>query len=117
MSNTQLKAAKNVQAQLLPRDRPAVPGYRFLDYYQAANEIGGDYYGYFKFPDGRIAVAVADVCGKGLPAALTMAELSSEVRRSLETEPSLKQAMSQLRSGAPITVGNSMWTYPTKVSA
>ena len=81
-----LAAAVEVQAGLLPRKRPVIAGYSFWERYQPALEVGGDYYDYIPVEDGppvgcaRWAVAVGDVAGKGMPAALLMASLSAEVR-------------------------------------
>jgi serine phosphatase RsbU (regulator of sigma subunit) len=84
-----LAAAAEVQAALLPQVRPSVPGYCFWEHYQPALEVGGDYYDYIPIepPEAteadvwvRWAVAVGDVSGKGMPAALLMANLCSEVR-------------------------------------
>jgi hypothetical protein len=43
--------AKQVQMQFLPQNRPDIPGYGFYDYYQPADEVGGDYFGYIMLPD------------------------------------------------------------------
>jgi sigma-B regulation protein RsbU (phosphoserine phosphatase) len=81
-----LAAAGEVQAALLPRKRPPLPGYSFWERYQPALEVGGDYYDYIPVETGladacsRWAVALGDVAGKGMPAALLMANLSAEVR-------------------------------------
>lgn len=79
--------AAKVQSGFLPNRRPAVPGYAFFDYYKPARQVGGDYFDYILLPDGRMAVIVADVSGKGVPAALLMAKLSSEVKYRLLSEP------------------------------
>jgi serine phosphatase RsbU (regulator of sigma subunit) len=80
-----LDLAKRVQASLLPASRPAINGLEFYDYYQAANQIGGDYFDYVELPDGRLAVIIADVSGHGIAAALLMARLSAEARFCLAT--------------------------------
>ena len=82
----ELATAKAVQLHFLPQRRPDVPGYRFFDYYNSAEEVGGDYYGYVPLPDGRLAIAIGDVSGKGISAALVMARLCSDVRYHLVTE-------------------------------
>ncbi len=82
-----LVLARRVQHGLLPAEPPAVPGYHFFSYYEAANLVGGDYYDYVPLSGGRIAVVVGDVSGKGVPAALLMAKLSGDVRFLLATEP------------------------------
>jgi serine phosphatase RsbU (regulator of sigma subunit)/pSer/pThr/pTyr-binding forkhead associated (FHA) protein len=81
--------ANEVQLALLPERRPSLPGYDFWDYYEPARFVGGDYFDYLPVvsPDaqGNVAsrrwwLAVGDVAGKGMPAALLMARLSAEVR-------------------------------------
>lgn len=81
-----LELARQMQRGLLPSAPPVVPGYAFFDYYQAARQVGGDYYDYLMLPDERFAVIVGDVAGKGVSAALLMARLSSDVRFSLASE-------------------------------
>jgi sigma-B regulation protein RsbU (phosphoserine phosphatase) len=76
----EMATARDMQLQFLPQRRPQVRGYEFYDYYQPAAEVGGDYFGYIPLPDGRLAVALGDVSGKGVPAALLMARLSAETR-------------------------------------
>lgn len=78
-----LDLAALVQRTLLPHRRPAVPGYSFYDFYSSAQEVGGDYYDYVTLADGRLAIPLADVSGKGVSAALLMSRLSADVRQQL----------------------------------
>jgi len=78
-----LDLAHKVQQGFLPDCSPEMPGYEFFDFYEAANQIGGDYYDYIPLAGGRTAIVLGDVAGKGMPAALLMAKLSAEVRFSL----------------------------------
>lgn len=94
----ELEFAMQVQLGFLPNKRPLHENYEFSDYYEAAQHVGGDYFDYVTFPDGRIAVTVADVAGKGVPAALLMARLYSATRYHLLTQPTLADAMSGLNS-------------------
>ncbi len=96
MHQRQLGTAKQVQMQFLPQRRPELPGYRFYDYYQPADEVGGDYFGYIVLPDGRLALAIGDVAGKGVSAALLMAHFCAEVRYCLTTSPTPAKAVEQL---------------------
>jgi serine phosphatase RsbU (regulator of sigma subunit) len=80
----------------LPSAAPQVPGYRFFDYYEPANQIGGDYYDYIPLPDNRLAVIVADVSGKGIAAALMMAKVSADARYCLASERSPARALYRL---------------------
>ena len=92
----EMATAKTVQMHFLPASRPKIPGYRFYHHYQAAREIGGDYFGYIPLPDGRLAVAIGDVAGKGVSAALMMARLCSEVRYSLLMSITAADAVTRL---------------------
>ena len=91
-----LNFATQVQLGFLPKSRPDVPGYAFADYYEAAQSVGGDYFDYIMLPDGRVALAIGDVAGKGMPAALLMARLYSSTRFQLLTRPSIEEAVTGL---------------------
>jgi serine phosphatase RsbU (regulator of sigma subunit) len=94
-----LELARRMQRALLPSKPPQVPGYYFFDYYQAARQVGGDYYDYVPLPGGRHAVVVGDVAGKGVPAALLMARLSADVRFSLASEVDPAKAVYLINEG------------------
>jgi phosphoserine phosphatase RsbU/P len=94
----QLTFAAQVQLGFLPNQRPSPPGYECYDYYEPAQTVGGDYFDYIDLPDGRIAISVADVAGKGVPAALLMARLYSAVRLHLFTQPTPAAMLSALNT-------------------
>lgn len=83
----ELEFAKIVQTGFLPKRTPPVPGYSFWTYYESAGAIGGDFFGFLPLPGGRVATFVADVSGKGVPAALLMAKSSADFRVGLLSEP------------------------------
>ena len=89
----EIELARTVQLGFLPQTVPEVEGYEFFSHYSPAQTVGGDYYDFIPLRDGRLAVVVADVAGKGVPAALLVAKLSSEVRFCLLTEPTLAKAV------------------------
>ncbi len=91
-----LEIARQVQLHFLPEDRPQIPGYEVFDYYNAAEGVGGDYFAYIDLTHGRRAIAIGDVAGKGVSAALLMARLCSEVRYCLVTNASPTDAVRQL---------------------
>lgn len=74
-----LQVAQELQKRFLPEKAPDLPGFEFSAWYGAALEVGGDFYDFIERPDGRLGLAVGDVSGKGLPAALMMAKLMSDV--------------------------------------
>ena len=92
----ELAVAHEVQRGILPSAAPSIPGYEFFEFYEPANQLGGDYYDYVELPGGRLAVVVADVSGKGISAALLMAKLSAETRYCLASEPSPAAALGRL---------------------
>ena len=92
----ELEVAHDVLRGFLPSRAPRIEGYDFFHFYEPANELGGDYYDYIPLPGRRLAVVVADVSGKGIPASLLMARLSADVRYCLASEPSPAEAVAQL---------------------
>jgi serine phosphatase RsbU (regulator of sigma subunit) len=96
-----LEAARRIQNSFLPAQRPAAAGLRFYDHYAPALHVGGDYFDYIPLPGDRLAVALGDVSGKGVPAALLMAHLSAAVRFCLATAPSVADAVRELNSALP----------------
>jgi len=89
----EIELARKVQLGFLPQTLPDVPGYEFYSHYSPAQTVGGDYYDFISLPNGQVAVVLGDVAGKGVPAALLVAKLSSEVRFCLLTVPNLAQAV------------------------
>src|SRR5690349_11154973 len=68
----ELDIARDIQKEFLPAELPEVAGWEIASYFKAAKEVAGDFYDAFLLPDGRLAFLVADVCGKGIGAALFM---------------------------------------------
>ncbi len=89
----EIELAKQVQLGFLPQTVPQLPGYEFYSHYSPANTVGGDYYDFVHLHGLRVEVVVGDVAGKGVPAALLTAKLSSEVRFWLLTRPTPAEAM------------------------
>ncbi len=79
-----LELARDVQLQYLPDATPSIQGYEIAGFYRAARAVGGDYYDFIPLANGRIALVLGDVCGKGAPAALTMVKLATETRAGAE---------------------------------
>ncbi len=96
MFERDLALAHEVQRGFLPPRPPAIDGYQFFNFYQAARQIGGDYYDYVVLPGNRTAIVVADVSGKGIAASLLMAKFSAEARFCLAAEPTPSAAMERL---------------------
>jgi serine phosphatase RsbU (regulator of sigma subunit) len=88
-----LRRAAEIQANLLPRELPALPGYEIVASSQLCRAVGGDYYD-FLVDRGRLFFALGDVSGKGTGAALLMAMLRAAVRSSW-TEGSLSEGVAR----------------------
>ncbi|MBI3863925.1 MAG: SpoIIE family protein phosphatase [Planctomycetia bacterium] len=94
-----LEFATQVQLGFLPNERPHAQGYDFFDFYEAAQRVGGDFFDYIPLPDGRVAITIGDVAGKGLPAALLMARIYADARYELLARPTAAEAMTNLNAG------------------
>ncbi len=92
----ELEIARELQRDLLPRELPAVPGYLFAHSYRTANEVGGDFYGLVRLPDGRLALMVADASGHGMASGLVMAIANATWRTALDLDPSPERVIALL---------------------
>jgi sigma-B regulation protein RsbU (phosphoserine phosphatase) len=78
--NRELEIAREVQEHLFPQRLPKAPGLDYCGRCLPAREVGGDYYDFLELPGGRLGIAVGDVSGKGVGAALMMASLEASLR-------------------------------------
>jgi serine phosphatase RsbU (regulator of sigma subunit)/anti-sigma regulatory factor (Ser/Thr protein kinase) len=76
----ELGTARSIQHALLPKDLPKLEGWNIAYHYQPAREVGGDFYDFLRLDDGRIGLVMGDVSGKGIAAALVMANTQSVLR-------------------------------------
>jgi serine phosphatase RsbU (regulator of sigma subunit) len=76
----ELNIARDIQKEFLPAELPKVEGWEIASYFKAAKEVAGDFYDAFILPNGNLAFVVADVCGKGIGAALYMTLFRSLIR-------------------------------------
>jgi sigma-B regulation protein RsbU (phosphoserine phosphatase) len=83
--------AKAIQEKLLPREIPQMPGYEIASAWQSAGVVGGDYFDILPLGEETLVLCIADVSGKGMPAALLMSNLQAAVRglSSLSLAPNL----------------------------
>jgi serine phosphatase RsbU (regulator of sigma subunit)/CheY-like chemotaxis protein len=89
----ELKFARRIQQNLLPRLVPEVPGLRLAGLCRPAYETGGDFYDYIILPHHRLGIVVGDVTGKSLPAAMVMALARNTVRSELVNNPHPAEAI------------------------
>ena len=113
---SELRMAANIQADLLPKGDPAFPGRDEFEIYASmlpASEIGGDFYDFFLIDDDHLALAAADVSGRGVPAALTMT-LSKTLLKSAalhESSPAqvLREVDIRLRENGGANMSVAAW--------
>jgi sigma-B regulation protein RsbU (phosphoserine phosphatase) len=92
----EISIAREVQAQLFPRVLPKVPGVDIQAICKAARSVSGDYYDFIQLSPTHIAIALADISGKGISAALLMASLQAALRSQLLTAGSEMTSTAEL---------------------
>jgi phosphoserine phosphatase RsbU/P len=95
--NRELEIAREVQQRLFPQSGPKVPGLDYAGRCRPASSVGGDYYDFVGMCDGRLGIAIGDISGKGVPAALLMASLQASLRGlAIANPPALSTLMANL---------------------
>jgi sigma-B regulation protein RsbU (phosphoserine phosphatase) len=100
-----LQIAKEIQAWLLPPNPPPVPGLEIAFTTRPANTVAGDYYDVFPLPpsassQGRFLIAIADVAGKSIPAAMLMATFQASLKTLCTTPSSLAELVGRMNTYA-----------------
>ncbi len=100
----EVEIAKQVQAQLFPQKRPPLATLEYLGCCMQARDVGGDYYDFLHLAPGRVGLVLADVSGKGISAALLMANLQANLRSqyalALKDVPELLKNVNRLFCGS-----------------
>jgi len=91
-----MQFARTVQESFLPQKNPEITNFKFSSHYTSAQEVGGDFYDFIQIDKERIGIVIGDVAGKGVPAALFMAKLGSDLRTLVFTEKSPASALEKL---------------------
>jgi len=94
----EMEVAKEIQQSLLPRHKPQVSGYDIAPLYQAAAEVGGDYYDFVEVDEDTIGVVVADVSGKGVPGSLVMTMIRTALRMEARGNKHASDVMSKMNT-------------------
>ena len=106
LARDELAVGRAVQLALMPTSNPEVPGWDIWLFTRPANDVGGDLVDYMELRDGQVGIALGDVSGKGLGAALLMAKLQSTLRAFADDCEGLPRLGSQVnrilcRDGLP----------------
>ena len=98
MQDQELERAREIQQSLLPKEIPQIPGFEVAAAWQPASTVGGDYYDVLRLGEHKLGICIADVVGKGVSAALLMANVQAAVRAfasdAEEPCPALRQSQS-----------------------
>ncbi len=89
-----LETARNIQNNLLPKSMPALSNFEIAAFNKSARMVGGDYYDIVKLDEHRVLFAIADVSGKGVPAALLMANIQAFLKTICKMKLGLVEATS-----------------------
>jgi serine phosphatase RsbU (regulator of sigma subunit) len=92
----ELEQAAEIQGRLLPLGSPSVGGADLIGYNVPCRTVGGDYFDFFPYRDGRVAMVVADVSGKGMPASLLMSSLQARVQVLVDDPGDLADLVTRL---------------------
>lgn len=92
----ELRLAREIQQNLLPNRLPAGEGFELAGYNLPSKEVGGDYYDFIPLADERIGIAIGDISGKGIPAAILMSNLQATLRISASQTDDCRKVVSQV---------------------
>lgn len=76
----EMRLAKQIQLNLLPKSNPEIPNYSIRGMSIPAKDVGGDYFDFINFKSGKLGFCVGDISGKGIPAAILMSNLQAAIR-------------------------------------
>ncbi len=92
----ELEQAAEIQRSFLPGSAPQVAGAELAGYNAPCRTVGGDYYDFFTYPNGRVAMVLGDVSGKGMPASLMMMGLQARVQVLADEPQNLAAVINRL---------------------
>ena len=90
----EMRLAYEIQVDLLPKSQPVIPGYQIAGKSIPAKDVGGDYYDFIEIDDSNLAFCLGDISGKGIPAAILMANLQASLRGQAKLKRPCKECVS-----------------------
>ena len=94
----ELQTAQHIQRTFLPKERPILEGWEIEPYYQPAREVGGDFYDFVPFADGRLGIIIGDVTDKGIPAALVVTATRTMLRTAAQETSSPAEVFARVNN-------------------
>jgi len=92
----EIATARQIQLRLLPSEVPQVAGYELAGGSTPSKQVGGDYFDFIPLPDGRLGIAIADVSGKGIPAALLMSNIQASLQGQVLHEAPVTEVVGRM---------------------
>ena len=105
-----LRLARQIQRNLLPREPPRVVGLDFAVHYEPAFQVGGDFYDFLWLDAHTLAFVVGDVSGKAISGALFMARVTSEIRAAAPIETSPRRVLQRVNRALSEVAEDGMFT-------
>lgn len=110
--NREVELAAEIQQALVPNRLPSGASYQLSSIYKPHFAVGGDYYDVVEFPDGQIAFCIADITGKGVSAALLMANFQANFRALVSRRPALEELVNDMNAAVfNVTKGDKFITF------
>ena len=94
-----LALARKIQHSQLREDDPDTPNFRVRAVMSPAREVGGDFYDYYELPDGKLVLTIADVSGKGVPAAFFMMRAKAILKSGIYHAATVAEALTMVLKG------------------
>ncbi|MEW6368826.1 MAG: SpoIIE family protein phosphatase [Acidobacteriota bacterium] len=92
----EISVAHRIQASLLPRGQPSVPGYEFAGMNTPSERVGGDYYDFIRLMDTQLGIVISDVSGKGIPAAIIMASFRASLLAEIRNNYAIRTILAKV---------------------
>jgi serine phosphatase RsbU (regulator of sigma subunit) len=105
----ELRTAQYIQRALLPKDVPPLPGWQLMPVYRPAREVGGDFYDFLVFEDGRLGIVIGDATDKGVSAALLMATTCTMLRTAAQEKTSPGEVLARVNDLLAVSIPAGMF--------
>ena len=105
----ELRTAQYIQRSLLPAEEPSLPGWQLMPVYRPAREVGGDFYDFLPFEDGRLGIVIGDATDKGVSAALLMATTCTMLRTATRGNDSPGEVLARVNDLLADTIPTGMF--------
>lgn len=105
----ELRTAQYIQRSLLPAEVPSLPGWQLMPVYRPAREVGGDFYDFLPFEDGRLGIVIGDATDKGVSAALLMATTCTMLRTAAQGSDSPGEVLARVNELLAATIPSGMF--------